>query len=100
MSLQTISCRCHAGSPAPAAASAVHTPTATQQQQYRLFTFDLETTGLSQEYDAIIEMAVVDVLSGSSWSSLVCPAPFKNSAQRAFEAHGECTPPFLRLDLH
>jgi hypothetical protein len=59
-----------------------------QQRQYRLFTFDLETTGLSQEYDAIIEMAAVDVASGSSWSSLVCPAPYKKSAQKAFGAHG------------
>ncbi|WIA29676.1 hypothetical protein OEZ86_012159 [Tetradesmus obliquus] len=87
--------RHHADSPEPAATAAgcshaaAHLPTAAQQQQqYRLFTFDLETTGLSQEYDAIIEMAAVDVVSGSSWSSLVRPAPYKKSAQRAFDAHG------------
>lgn len=89
-----ISCRHHADSPEPAATAAgcshaAHLPTAAQQQQQcRLFTFDLETTGLSQEYDAIIEMAAVDVVSGSSWSSLVRPAPYKKSAQRAFDAHG------------
>ncbi|KAF6260341.1 hypothetical protein COO60DRAFT_899570 [Scenedesmus sp. NREL 46B-D3] len=83
--------RCHTDGEAAAAFSCskdtTHTPTA-GQQQYRLFTFDLEPTGLSQEYDAIIEMAAADVASGSSWTSLVRPALYRKSALRSLDAHG------------
>eukprot|EP00775_Hariotina_reticulata_P011082 gene11082-11238_t len=58
------------------------------QENYRLFSFDIETTGLSPSADAIIEMAAVDVATGTSWETLVKPEPYKQSSKHAFAAHG------------
>lgn len=56
--------------------------------RYRIFAFDLETTGFNHTYDTIIEMAIVDVASGACWSSLVKPVPWKRSHKEALAAHG------------
>jgi hypothetical protein len=37
-------------------------------------------------------MAAVDVESGSSWSSLVCPIPFRDSTPTALKLHGKFNP--------
>jgi hypothetical protein len=44
---------------------------------YRVFTFETETTSKYTDTAAVVDLAAVDVRTGSSWCSLVNPSPWR-----------------------